>query len=43
MTDTEFLALAGTIWVAPHTHPMVGMALGLGYITIAVCSRLGCI
>ena len=41
MTEPQFLVLAGLICLAPHAYPVVGFALGLGYIILAVCIKLG--
>ena len=41
MTTSQMLVLFGTVWIAPHIHPFVGMTLGLGYIIVAACNGLG--
>jgi len=41
MTDTQFLLLLGTIWVAPHCNKIYNIVVGCAFITVAACNGLG--
>jgi hypothetical protein len=41
MTDSQFLVLLGTVWIAPHSHPILGNFVGAFCITLAAIKGLG--
>ena len=41
MTDSQLLVLLCIVWVAPHSHPILGNFLGAFCITLAVIKGLG--
>lgn len=41
MTDSQFLVLLGTVYLAPQLHPIVGNFTGLLLILAAACKGLG--
>jgi len=43
MTTEQFFAVLGTIYIAPHMHPIFGHVAGFGLLVAAVCKGLGLI
>ena len=41
MTDTQFLALLATIWIAPHGGQYYGLLLGSSILLLAAGRGLG--
>jgi hypothetical protein len=41
MTDSQFLVLLGTVWIAPHSHPFIAHIACAGFIIVAACKGLG--
>jgi hypothetical protein len=41
MTDSQFLVLLGTVWIAPHSHPFIAHITCAGFIIVAACKGLG--
>ena len=41
MTDTQFLVVIGTIWIAPHVNKYYAQITGSIIICIAACKGLG--
>jgi hypothetical protein len=41
MTDTQFLVLLGTVWLAPHCGYHYGMLAGSSILLVAVGRGLG--
>jgi hypothetical protein len=43
MNTEQFFAVLGTIYIAPHMHPIYGHVVGFGLLVAAVCKGLGLI
>jgi len=41
MTDTQFLTILGTIWIAPYVNKLVAQFTGLAFMLIVICKHLG--
>jgi hypothetical protein len=41
MTDSQFLVLLGTVYMAPHFHPIVGNFIGASFLIVASLKGLG--
>ena len=41
MTDTQFLTLLATIWIAPHGGQYYGLLLGVSIFLLAIGKGLG--
>lgn len=41
MTDTQFLVVIGTIWIAPHVNKYYAQITGSIIICLAACKGLG--
>ena len=41
MTETQYLVLLGTIWITPHLNKWYAQIMGIIFIGVAVCKRLG--
>ena len=41
MTETQYLLLIGTAWIAPHTDSRYALAAGLLFVLWAACRGLG--
>lgn len=41
MTDTQYLAVLGTVYMAPHFHPIVGNVIGVTLLIFASLEGLG--
>jgi hypothetical protein len=41
MTNTQFVILLATVWIAPHNHPLVGSLLGSLFLGFAVATGMG--
>jgi len=41
MTDSQFLVVLGTIWVAPHANKWYGQTIGCIILIVAACRGLG--
>ena len=41
MTAEQFFAVLGTIYIAPHMHPIYGQVVGFGFLLAAACKGLG--
>jgi hypothetical protein len=40
MTDTQFVVLVGTIWIAPHSDKWYASFVGLAFILIGMAKGL---
>jgi hypothetical protein len=43
MTTEQFFAVLGTIYIAPHMHPIYGHVMGFGLLVAAACKSWGLI
>jgi hypothetical protein len=43
MSDTQFLTILGTIWIAPHMNNWYGQMVGLIFLCGSVAKGLGVI
>ena len=41
MTETQYLVLVGTIWIAPHVDRRYALAAGLLFVFGGACRGLG--
>lgn len=41
MIDTQFLVLLGTVYMAPHFHPVIGNLIGVSLFIFASLKGLG--
>ena len=41
MTDTQYLAILGTVYMAPHFHPIIGNFIGVSLFIFASLKVLG--
>ena len=41
MTDTQYLAILGTVYMAPHFHPIIGNVIGVSLFISASLEVLG--
>jgi len=41
MTETQYLTIIGTIWVAPHVHPWYALGVGAVFLAVSVFKNLG--
>ena len=41
MTDSQFLVLMGTVWIAPHINKYYAQITGLIMTAVAACKGLG--
>ena len=41
MTDTQFLTVIGTVWLAPHVNKYYAQVVGLIFIGVSACKGLG--
>jgi len=41
MTTEQYLVVLGTIYLAPHVHPLYCQVVGCGFIIVAGCIGLG--
>jgi hypothetical protein len=41
MTDTQFLTLLGTIWIAPHVNKWYAQTVGLVFVFVSALKGLG--
>ena len=41
MSDTQFLTILGTIWIAPYVNKWVAQFTGLAFLAISICKSLG--
>jgi hypothetical protein len=41
MTDTQFLTILGTIWIAPYVNKLVSQFTGLAFMLIVIFKILG--
>ena len=40
MTTEQFFAVLGTIYIAPHMHPIFNHVVGFSFLVAAVCKSL---
>ena len=41
MTDTQFLLVLATVYMAPHFHPVIGNVIGVSLFIFAAVKGLG--
>ena len=41
MTDSQFLIVLGTVYLAPHFHPIISNCIGLSLLIFASVKGLG--
>jgi len=41
MTTEQYFAVLGTIYIAPHVHPVYGQLAGIAFLLAAACKDLG--
>ena len=41
MTETQFLTIVGTIWIAPYVNRWLAQFTGLVYLAISILKSLG--
>jgi ABC-type uncharacterized transport system permease subunit len=41
MSDTQFLTIVGTIWIAPYVNRWLAQFIGVVYLAISICVFLG--
>ena len=41
MTESQFLVLIGTAYLAPHFHPIIGHFIGVSFLIFASLEGLG--
>jgi hypothetical protein len=41
MTETQFLTIVGTIWIAPYVNERLAQFTGVVYLAISICKSVG--
>ena len=41
MSDTQFLTILGTIWIAPYVHKWLAQFTGLVILLVSICKSVG--
>jgi hypothetical protein len=41
MTDTQYLTIIGTIWVAPHVQPWYALGVGAVFLAVSILKTMG--
>jgi len=41
MTDSQFLIILGTIWIAPYVNKWLAQFIGLAFLLVYICKSVG--